>query len=372
MAHSEHSDFEREGLRDEWRKRSEKWVRKVENSAPFRAQRHRRKHPLILTGYGISLRVDKGTLLICDGFTHYPQKQETTRYFPGDPAIPEHIIIVDGKGGFSLAVLDWLDEQGVTLTRIDWRGRSTTIVNGPHAGPNVELLKWQLETAADPEKRLEFSKSIILEKFESSLRVLEEFIPDTKECLEAVASTKSGVERIQAGDIESVDALMSLEGVVAKRYFRAWKGIELRWIKEKQYPVPPRWKVYKGRTSIANGDKFVNRNATHPINAMLNYAYAILEAKLRIHAISHGLHLRLGVFHQRQNYALDSFVFDLMEPVRANFDWVVLKVALSNSFCAKDFIQTANGVCRLSCALSKLIALECERIDIIMPIHQIH
>ena len=55
------------------------------NAVAPRGKRQRRQEPLILCGHGVSLRVDKGSLLIRDGFTHYPQPEETYRFFKGDP-----------------------------------------------------------------------------------------------------------------------------------------------------------------------------------------------------------------------------------------------------------------------------------------------
>src|SRR6185437_208927 len=48
----------------------------------------RAKHPLILTGHGIRLRIDHGALLVQDGFTHYPQHRNEFRFFPGDWRTP--------------------------------------------------------------------------------------------------------------------------------------------------------------------------------------------------------------------------------------------------------------------------------------------
>ena len=33
----------------------------------------------------------------------------------------------------------------------------------------------------------------------------------------------------------------------------------------------------------------INRNANHPVNAILNYGYAVLESQVRIAAAMHGL-----------------------------------------------------------------------------------
>src|SRR6516164_4809345 len=59
----------------------------------------------VLCGHGVSLRVDAGTLLIRNGFTHYPQKQEAYRFFKGGLDLPSRIVMMDGSGGMSFDVL---------------------------------------------------------------------------------------------------------------------------------------------------------------------------------------------------------------------------------------------------------------------------
>ena len=51
-----------------------------------RVSRQPPRDPLILVGHGFSLRIEAGTLLVRNGFTHFPQKQETYRYFKGYPS----------------------------------------------------------------------------------------------------------------------------------------------------------------------------------------------------------------------------------------------------------------------------------------------
>jgi hypothetical protein len=101
-----------------WRIRSELWNRRSANIANQRAKRERPRTPLILSGHGVSLRIDGGSLLIRNGLTHYPQKAETYRFFKGELAIPERIIMLDGTGSISFDVLAWLAEQRVSLIQI--------------------------------------------------------------------------------------------------------------------------------------------------------------------------------------------------------------------------------------------------------------
>ena len=59
----------------EWADRSRHWDQSRKVHIDRRLKRRRSHDPLILAGHGVSLRVEAGTLLIRNGFTHYPQKQ---------------------------------------------------------------------------------------------------------------------------------------------------------------------------------------------------------------------------------------------------------------------------------------------------------
>ena len=78
----------------------------------------------------MSLRVENGALTIQNGFTHYPQQREIIRYFCGDVALPERIILLDGSGSVSFDVLSWLAEQKVALIRINWKGDIVCVAGG--------------------------------------------------------------------------------------------------------------------------------------------------------------------------------------------------------------------------------------------------
>jgi len=96
----------------DWLERSRLWSGRAGcYRRPPRSKRQRVRTPLVLSGHGVSLRVEGGALTIRDGFTHYPQKQETYCFFKGELSIPERIIILDGSGSVSFDVLSWLAEQ---------------------------------------------------------------------------------------------------------------------------------------------------------------------------------------------------------------------------------------------------------------------
>jgi hypothetical protein len=94
-----------------WATRSGMWQSRAEKASARRTKRAKARPALILAGHGVSLRVEKGALTIRNGFTHYPQQPQVIRYFRGDVALPERIILLDGSGSVSFDVLPWLAEQ---------------------------------------------------------------------------------------------------------------------------------------------------------------------------------------------------------------------------------------------------------------------
>ena len=102
----------------EWARRGQHWQREAAEKprapSPYRRRKIERK-PLVLVGHGVRLRVHKGTLLVQNGFTHYPQEREELRLFPGDSRLPSRIIALDSDGSISLDVIKWLSQQGIPL-----------------------------------------------------------------------------------------------------------------------------------------------------------------------------------------------------------------------------------------------------------------
>src|SRR3984893_13091553 len=149
-----------------WLRRSQLWSRRVSAHSSLRSKRERPRSPLILSGHGVSLRVEGGALTIRNGFTHYPQKQETYRFFKGELTIPLRIILLDGNGSISFDVLAWLSEQNSSLIRIDWQGNGQTVVANNGYAANPYRVAWQHETRSDPKRRMAFCIDLITRKIE--------------------------------------------------------------------------------------------------------------------------------------------------------------------------------------------------------------
>jgi CRISPR-associated protein Cas1 len=309
--------------------------------------------PLILCGHGLSLKIEAGTLLIRNGFTHYPQKQETYRLFKGDAEMPSRITVLDGSGSVTFDVLSWLAEQNVPLIQISWTGEVVTAISGYGYAANPHRVAWQVKTASDSRGRMEFCNQLIARKIEACILTLEKSIRRSDAWERAVQRAYADLSRIELHPPKTVDELRTLEANSAAAYFRAWREISLKWQNSARKPIPHDWKFIGSRTSRFN--LAGNRSAFHPVNAILNYTYAILQSQLQIRAVSEGYDPTLGIMHF-QRPGSPAFIFDLMEPERPKVDRAIIEFLKSEKLHSADFTIRRDGVVRLNPQLARRVA----------------
>jgi CRISPR-associated endonuclease Cas1 len=298
------------------------------------------------------MRIEGGALTIRSGFTHYPQKQELYRFFKGELSIPERIIVLDGSGSLSFDVLSWLAEQGVDLIRIDWRGEVVCVASRSGYAANPFRVQWQRETRADPTRRMEFAISKITGKIENSILTLEKAVRRNDAWNKAVEMAYASLTTLDRGQFDSVNAMRALEANAAAAYFRAWKGMPIKWRGTSRRPIPEAWKEIGQRTSLFH--RAGSRNASHPVNAILNYAYTVLQSEMQINAIMEGYDPTIGIIHEG-NDGSAAFIFDLMEPRRPLVDRAVLQFVKGHVFDPADFAIRSDGVCRLNPEMARCI-----------------
>jgi CRISPR-associated endonuclease Cas1 len=308
---------------------------------------------LILAGHGVSLQIEARTLFVRNGFTHYPQKQETYRFFKGDADLPSRIIMLDGSGSITFDVLTWLNEQKVPLVKIDWAGNAVVVISGESFAANRERVAWQAETRSDKRKRMEFCSALIARKIEGCVQTLEESLRQSFAWDRAMRRARDDLARLTHHPPRTVDELRLLEARSAVAYFRAWHATSLLWRASARYPIPDEWRTVGPRFTrvYATG----SRNASHPVNAILNYAYAVLQSQVQIKAVADGYDPMLGIMHHDRAGA-PAFVFDMMEPERPKVDGAVLSFLKSEALHPADFMIREDGVVRLNPELARRVA----------------
>lgn len=351
----QNSQITADDIADEWAIRSELWIAEAAKPTRKRRRRERNSRPLILTGHGTSLRIEKGTLLIKQGFSHYPQRAETFRYFKGDLELPKLILLMDGSGSISFDVLGWLGEQGVALARIQWSGDPVVFASGAGFIGNPKNLQWQYETQSNEQLRLEFARKLICEKLANSISTLETGISESSSRDKAISKIGELLELLQSISLTGMRDIRGIEGECAARYFEAWQGIEMDWINGGRYPVPESWRSYRSRSSVRADRKARNSKASHPLNALLNYAYAVRLAQLQVQAVVDGFDPFTGIMHHSRA-DFPAYAYDLIEPERPKVDAAILAFAQCRKFSGADFVLRKNGVCRLSPQLARAVA----------------
>ncbi len=311
---------------------------------------------LILSGHGASLRIDGGSLLVKNGFTHYPQKQDIFRFFPGGPENPKRIILLDCSGSLTFDVLSWIAHQRIDLVRIDWRGEVICLASKSGYSANPFRVEWQRQTRADENARMEYSVGKITKKIENTITTLEKSVRKTQAWNKAMEAAYSTLTKLDAREPQNIVQLRAAEANAAAAYFRAWKGSPIRWRGTSRRPIPEAWREIGVRSSpfYAAG----NRNAGHPVNAILNYAYTALQSEIQIWAVSDGYDPTLGIMHET-SLGSSAFISDEMEPYRPMVDQRVLDFIKDVVFDPTDFVLRADGVVRLNPELARCVVTVC-------------
>jgi CRISPR-associated protein Cas1 len=285
---------------------------------------------LMVTGYGVDLRVERGHLIVRDGAGRDRRERRLSRVSPD----LERVVVFGHSGTVTLQALRWIRDRDAAFIQIDHDGE-VLVTSEPEGRSNAELLRAQV-LASQGKVSLEIARELVVQKIQGQMDVLgrlpgaEERLPKLEQELERVREASTGKEIAQ------------WEAQAALAYWDAWAPVPVRF--DKPDRVPDHWTTVGGRRSplLAAG----NRKAVTPANAMLNYLYAVLEAEARLTALQFGFDPGIGIFHATYQ-GRESFPLDLMEPLRPMVDAFVLDLLEERTFTKDDFFETREGVCRI-------------------------
>lgn len=292
--------------------------------------------PLLLSGFGNSVRVNGHALEVSN-------RAEGRRETFAAHQLPFDSIVVEGNSGsISFEAARFLAIHDIPVTFVRWDGSvlSTLLPRGPVAG---ELKLAQVAAYGDPKKRIEIARAILAVKLSKSvelIRFLSHFYPCDPAPVEAEA------ERGPAE--ESVRGLLGWEGRTAEAYW-----VEFGKIVGRLWPE-------SGFVSRKGKGKSWAQSATDPVNALLNFGYSLLEAKVRHDVNSVGLLPEIGFLHETAASKLP-LIYDLQEPFRWLVDLSIVEVLAGRGLDRKsDFLLTENYHVRLR---PKAIGLLADRVS---------
>lgn len=299
---------------------------------------------VVLSGYGLDIRIWRGFLRIEDGIGKARRIGILHRATSG----LERLVVLGHTGAVSLDAIRWLADVGVGYVQIDEDSRVLAAF-GPRGTNRPALIRAQ---ALAPQMNigLEIVRYLLREKLHRQRECISDErrnVADAESALRAISEATEMLDH--AG---SIARLRLAEAQAAAAYWAAFSGMPVHFAKRDEARIPLHWRAFLGRSSPLTGGP---RLAVNPANALLNYLYAIVESEATIAARIVGLEPGLGILHTDQPNR-DSLADDLMEPVRPIVDMFVLRLLADRRFALADFHETRQGVCRITSRLARELA----------------
>lgn len=299
---------------------------------------------LVLTGYGLSVRVWRGRLRVEDGVGH-DRREAIIHRATGRL---RRLVVLGHTGSVTLDAIRWLADVGAGYLQLDADGQVIAAF-GPQGTDRPGLRRAQAR-ALDTEVGDDIARRLLAEKVAAQAETLvavNRIVPVADVAIESLRSAAAALH-VAVGR----DDLRVAEARAAAAYWSAWSGVSVTFARRDAGLVPAHWLTVGTRGSLLAAGP---RLAVNPANAILNYVYAILEGEASIAARLVGLDPGLGVMHADQ-LNRDSLAADLMEPIRPLVDRFVLGLFTDRYVAAADFYETRQGVCRITPALARDLA----------------
>ncbi len=284
-----------------------------------------------LHGYGISVRVERGHLILEDGIG--PIRRHGR--FPKVNHGLRRLVVIGSDGAVSFSALRWLADQDAAFAMLERNGK-VLATTGP-VRPSDSRLRRAQSLAHQSGAAVQISRGLISQKLEGQERIVRDSLQDAT-LADKIASFNSSLAKAN-----TIDVIRQLESQAAQAYWSAWRGLPINFPRADYCRVPEHWRTFGTRKSVLTGSP---RLAINPPNAMLNYMYALLESESRLAAASVGLDPGIGVLHVDTD-ARDSLACDLMEPARPHVDAYLLKWITEGPLRREWFFEQRDGTCRL-------------------------
>jgi CRISPR-associated endonuclease Cas1 len=317
-------------------------VRRLEQSRSWNRPSvppRKRGEIVVVDGYGVRVRVERGRLLVEDGAGRGRQ----TRRFSRAGCRLERLVILGGSESLSLEAMRWLQAVGAGWVCIDRDGR--LLCTSAPTRSEAKLRRVQALAPFNP-GGLAVARLLLAGKLEGQQQLLE-WLPADGYTRRVLADRLAAV---QGGG--TVPELVAAEAEAAAAYWSCWRQIPVRFRPADRRRLPEHWQLFGQRQSSLTGG---GRMAVTPAGAMLNYLYALLEAEARLACLQVGLDPALAIVHA-DTRGRDSLPLDLMEAVRPSVDRYLLAFLRDRVFGAADFHETPRGQGRILPPLTHQLA----------------
>jgi CRISPR-associated endonuclease Cas1 len=295
---------------------------------------------LTASGYGLRIFVERGHLIVQDGVG---RERRTLRLARASCGL-RRLVVLGHTGSVSLEALRWLHDLGAAFIQIGADGEVIAVTAPP--GLDHARLRRAQALAATNDMGRAINRDLLRTKLERQSALAGE-LGTNEAALALIDQSLAGLDVAT-----TVQELRSFEGSAATAYWSCFSAVPVRFTNRDKDRVPEHWRRFEARRSLLTG---TSRTASNPANALLNYAYALLETETRVACLTVGLDPGMGLFHADQR-GRDSLALDLMEPVRPLVDRLIVEILAKRVFTATDFFETRQGNCRLMPSVTTALA----------------
>ena len=243
------------------------------------------------------------------------------------PAINITNIFCFGQVSVSPFLMGYCAEQGIGLAYYSEYGKFLAQVQGPQSG-NVLLRRTQYRWADDEQQSVSVARLMVAAKIANCRAVLQREIRNhggNDLIAKAITQLAASLRRVK--NTVTVAETMGVEGDAASCYFSVFNEL-LR------------------ADGLAFGGR-VRRPPTDPVNALMSFAYTLINQECASALQGVGLDPYVGFLHQDRP-GRKSLALDLLEEFRAPWaDRFILTLINRGQIKAKDFETEASGAVRL-------------------------
>lgn len=306
---------------------------------------------LICGGFGERLAVKNKCLVI------YRGEQEPIELYPDSHGV-KTIIYLLLVGTISLPALRWIQREKIQLLVINEFGETTLMSSEETKNHALRARQYSLPE----DEQLAYARYILKQKIEAQAQTLEKHASTLNNTAFLAGDMRANAawfnlpenlqEQARRQNIPVRKRYMQIEAIAADLYFNAWKSVSIKWSKKDMKRLPLYWREFHARRDY---DKKNAHHAHHPVNALLNFAYGLLSARIELACKAEGLEVDLGILHSmKKNRA--SLICDLIEPLRGMMDDIVLSYLEKYTLTLGDFVTEENGMVKLAVHFAKLFA----------------
>jgi CRISPR-associated protein Cas1 len=294
---------------------------------------------------GLRVFVDRGALVAEDGLGNHRRVRRFDKATHG----LSRLVAIATTGSVTLKALTWCRRLGIGVIMLAPDG-SPVFASTPRMTDDARLRRIQAQ-APDLPIGIDLARFLLGRKLTAQAGLLAARFDDHD-----TACTIVGLVEAMTS-AETIEECRQMEASAAAGYFQSWAArpeCVPRFAAKDRFRIPPHWTRYEGRRSVLASTN-ANRKAERPVNGLLNYSYALLEAEAVLACQVVGLDPGLGIVHNdargRQSLALD-----IMEPVRPEVDAFCLDLLERRTFRKVEFTETPDGHCRLRAPLTHELA----------------